>query len=385
MRIVVGFAPGGSADVLSRIMGQRLSESFGQPVIIENRPAAGGTVATEIVARAQPDGHTLLLGSVGTMVFAPALYPNLSYDVLRDFEHIGLFVTFPLALVVPASSPATNLKVLVEQARAKPGMLRYASQGVGASAHIFAEMMNHMAGMKVVHVPYKGGAPALTGVLVGEVDYGMMAAATALTQMGSGKIRVLGVTSAKPSAMLPGVPPIASVVSGYEALNWHGFEVPAKTPKAIVTKLYEECAKIMRRPDMQERAPHAFDGRGREAAGRISRFHQSGDRPLESDHQGIGGSGRVTCRRVSQVLGITPVVINSAREPESTRFSPGSRPWIASHVAMGPEGLWRRDDVCGMNSTAASAKQPCGAHAQAFRDAGERVAEDAVSLGETQL
>jgi tripartite-type tricarboxylate transporter receptor subunit TctC len=187
------------------------------------------------------------------MVFAPALYTNLSYDVLRDFEHVGLLVTFPLALVVPASSPATTLKVLVEQARAKPGTLRYASQGVGASAHIFAEMMNHMAGMKVVHVPYKGGAPALTGVLVGEVDYGMMAVATALTQSGSGKIRVLGVTGAKPSAMLPGVPPIASVVPGYEALNWHGFEMPAKTPRAIVAKLFEECAKIVRRADMQDR------------------------------------------------------------------------------------------------------------------------------------
>ncbi|MGZ5164125.1 MAG: Bug family tripartite tricarboxylate transporter substrate binding protein [Burkholderiales bacterium] len=253
VRIVVGFAPGGSADVLSRIVGQRLSESLGQPVIIENRPAAGGTVATELVAKAQPDGHTLLLGSVGTMVFAPALYSKLSYDTLRDFEHIGLFVTFPLALVVPASSPATSLKVLIDQARAKPGTLRYGSQGIGASAHIFAEMMNYMARIKVVHVPYKGGAPALTGVLVGEVDYGMMAVATALTQVGSGKIRVLGVTSAKPSAMLPGVPPIASVVPGYEALNWHGFEVPAKTPNTIVTKLYEECAKIIRRPDMQEK------------------------------------------------------------------------------------------------------------------------------------
>src|SRR6185436_3959281 len=119
IRIVVGFAPGGSADVLSRIMGQRLSESLGQPVIVENRPAAGGTVAAEIVAKAQPDGHTLLLGSVGTMVFARALYSNLAYDALRDFEHLGLFATFPLALVVPASSPATTLKVLVEQARAK--------------------------------------------------------------------------------------------------------------------------------------------------------------------------------------------------------------------------------------------------------------------------
>jgi tripartite-type tricarboxylate transporter receptor subunit TctC len=253
LRIVVGFAPGGSADVLSRLIGQRLAESFGQPVIIDNRPAAGGTVASEIVARAQPDGHTMLLGSVGTMVFAPALYTKLPYDVLRDFEHVGLWVTFPLALVVPASSPVMNLGSLIEQARAKPGTLRYASQGIGASAHIFAEMMNHMARIKVVHVPYKGGAPALTGVLVGEVDYGMMAVATALTQVGTGKIRVLGVTSAKPSAMLPGVPPIASAVPGYEALNWHGFEVPAKTPNAIVAKLYEECAKIMRRSDMQEK------------------------------------------------------------------------------------------------------------------------------------
>jgi tripartite-type tricarboxylate transporter receptor subunit TctC len=193
------------------------------------------------------------LGSVGTMVFAPALYPSLSYDVLRDFEHVGLFVTFPLALIVPASSSTTTLRALVEQARAKPGTLRYASQGVGASAHIFAEMMNYMAGMKVVHVPYKGGAPALTGVLVGEVDYGMMAVATALTQVGSGKIRVLGVTSARPSAMLPGVPPIASIVSGYEALNWHGFEVPAKTPGRIVARLYEDFAKAIRRDDIQDK------------------------------------------------------------------------------------------------------------------------------------
>ena len=253
VRIVVGFAPGGSADVLARIMGQRLAESLRQTVIIENRPAAGGTVATDIVAKAQPDGHTLLLGSVGTMVFAPATYAKLPHDVMRDLEHVGLWETFPHALVVPASSPFSNVKALVDQARTKPGTLRYGSQGIGASAHIFAEMMNHMGRFKVVHVPYKGGAPALIGVLVGEVDYAMMAVATALTQVGSGKIRVLGVTSAKPSAMLPGVPPISTVVPGYEALNWHGIEVPAKTPKAIVAKIYEESAKILRRPDMQEK------------------------------------------------------------------------------------------------------------------------------------
>ena len=253
VRMVVGFAPGGSADVLSRIVGQKLSESLGQQVIIENRPAAGGTVATDIVAKAQPDGHTILAGSVGTMVFAPGLYSKLPYDVMRDLEHVGLWVTFPLALVVPASSPLKDVKALVEQAKAKPGTLRYGSQGIGASAHIFAEMMNHMAKIKVVHVPYKGGAPALTGVLVGEVDYGLMAVATALQQTGTGKIRALGVTSAKPSAMLPGVPPISAAVPGYEALNWHGIEVPAKTPKAIVAKLHEESAKILRRPDMQEK------------------------------------------------------------------------------------------------------------------------------------
>jgi tripartite-type tricarboxylate transporter receptor subunit TctC len=154
---------------------------------------------------------------------------------------------------VPAASPVANLNALIEQAKAKPGTLRYGSQGIGASAHIFAEMMNHLARIKVVHVPYKGGAPALTGVLVGEVDYGMMAVATALTQVGSGKIRVLGVTSAKPSAMLPGVPPIASAVPGYHALNWHGIELPARTPRAIVQRLYEESAKVARRPDMQDK------------------------------------------------------------------------------------------------------------------------------------
>lgn len=253
LRIVVPFAPGGSTDVLARIVGQRLAESLGQPVIIDNRPAGGGTVGSDLVAKAQPDGHTLLIGSIATMAVAKAMYVNLPYDPLRDFEHIGLWVTFPLALVVPASSPITNLKDLIEQAKAKPGTLRYGSQGVGASAHIFAELMNSMARIKVVHVPYKGGAPALIGVLVGEVDYALMAVATALAQVSAGKVRALGVTSARPSASMPNVPPIASVVPGYDALNFHGLDVPAKTPKAIVAKLHDETTKILRRADVQEK------------------------------------------------------------------------------------------------------------------------------------
>lgn len=253
LRVVVAFAPGGSTDLLARIVGQRLAESLGQPVIVDNRPAGGGTIGTDLVAKAQPDGYTLLIGSLATMATAKVLHANLPYDSMRDFEHIGLWVTFPLALVVPASSPITSVKELIGQARAKPGALSYASQGVGASAHIFAEMMHSMARIKVIHVPYKGGGPALTGVLVGEVDYGLVAVSTALAQVQTGKVRALAVTSAKPSASMPKVPPIGSAVPGYEALNWHGVHAPAKTPKSLVAKLHEETTKILRYPDVQDK------------------------------------------------------------------------------------------------------------------------------------
>jgi tripartite-type tricarboxylate transporter receptor subunit TctC len=187
------------------------------------------------------------------MAIAKAMYANLPYDPQRDFEHIGLWVTFPLALVVPAGSPITSLKDLIEQAKAKPGALRYGSQGIGTSAHIFGDLMSSMAGVKVVSVPYKGGGPALTGVLVGEVNYAMIAVSTALAQVNAGKLHALGVTSAKPTASMPTVPPIATVVPGYEGLNFHGLHAPAKTPRAIVAKLHEETTRILLRPDVRER------------------------------------------------------------------------------------------------------------------------------------
>ena len=199
------------------------------------------------------DGYTLLIGSIATMAMAKAMYVNLPYDPQRDFEHIGLWVTFPLALVVPAASPITGLKDLIEQAKARPGALRYGSQGIGTSAHIFAELMNSMAGIKVVSVPYKGGGPALTGVLVGDVNYAMIAVSTALAQVNAGKLNALGVTSARPTSSLPNVPPIASVVPGYEGLNFHGLHAPAKTPRPVVAKLHEETTKILRRQDVRER------------------------------------------------------------------------------------------------------------------------------------
>ena len=253
IRLVVPFAPGGSTDVLARIMGQRMTESMGQTVIIDNRPSAGGTTGSDLVAKAQPDGYTLVIGSIATMAIATAMYPNLPYDPQRDFAHIGLWVTFPLALVVPAGSPITSLKNLIEQAKARPGALRYGSQGIGTSAHIFGDLMSSMAGVKVISVPYKGGGPALTGVLVGEVDYAMIAVSTALAQVNAGKLNALGVTSAKPTASMPNVPPIATVVPGYEGLNFHGLHAPAKTPRPVVVKLHEETTRILLRPDVQER------------------------------------------------------------------------------------------------------------------------------------
>ncbi|HEV7822313.1 MAG TPA: tripartite tricarboxylate transporter substrate binding protein [Burkholderiales bacterium] len=253
IRLVVPFAPGGSTDTLARIMGQRMTESMGQTVIIDNRPSGGGTTGTDLVAKAQPDGYTLTIGSIATFAMAKAMYPQLPYEPQGDFEHIGLWVTFPLALVVPAGSPITNLKDLIAQAKTRPGALRYGSQGIGTSAHIFGDLMSSMAGVKVVSVPYKGGGPALTGVLVGEVDYAMIAVSTALAQVNAGKLRALGVTSAKPTATMPNVPAIATVVPGYEGLNFHGMHAPAKTPRAIVQKLHDETTRILLTADMRER------------------------------------------------------------------------------------------------------------------------------------
>jgi tripartite-type tricarboxylate transporter receptor subunit TctC len=253
IRLVVPFAPGGSTDVLARIVGQRLTETLGQPVIVDNRPAGGGAAGSDLVAKAQPDGYTLLVGSIATMVIAGAVNPKLPYDAVRDFEHVGLWVTFPLALVVQASAPFGGLKDLIERAKAKPGTLKHGLQGIATSSHMFNELMCHLAGVKVVNVPYKGGAPALTGVLVGEVDYAMVAVSTAQSQVAAGRVRALGVTSARSVASLPNTPPISSVVPGYDALNFHGLHAPAKLPKPVLTKLHAETTKILRRPDVLEK------------------------------------------------------------------------------------------------------------------------------------
>jgi tripartite-type tricarboxylate transporter receptor subunit TctC len=249
----VGITPGGSNDVVARMVAQKLSESWGQNVVVDNRPGAGGVVAATIVAKAQPDGYTLLVGNFGANAMAGSLYTKLSYDPAKDFAHVTLLVTFPNVLVVPASSPVVGLKALIEQAKSKPGMLKYGSTGVGGSSHVFVELMNQRMGVTTVHVPYKGGPPALMGLLMAEVDYAMVSVSAALAQLGPGKMRALGVTSANATPRLPDVPPISSVLPGYEALEFHGLHAPAKTPRHIIVKLQQEVAKVLSRPEVKER------------------------------------------------------------------------------------------------------------------------------------
>ena len=253
VRVIVPAAPGGSMDVMARAVGQRLTEIWGQPVIVDNRPGAGGTTGADVVAKARPDGQTLLIGSIATIGVAKAMYPNLPYDPQRDFEPVGLWVTFPLALVVPASSPILNVRQLVDVAKAKPGTLRYATQGPGTSAHVFAELMSARAGIKAIPVPYKGGGPALVAILSNEVDYAMFALPTALSQTGSGKVRVLAVTSAEPSPSFPSAPPIGTIVPGYEALNFHGLHAPAKTPRALVQKLNHDTTRVLQSREVKDK------------------------------------------------------------------------------------------------------------------------------------
>lgn len=253
MRFVVPFAPGGSGDTIARIVSQKLSESMGQSVIVDNRAGAGGTIAANLVAKARPDGYTLLVGDFGPNVVAGSLYSKLPYDPSKDFAHVILMVTFPFVLTVPASSSLTNLSQLIEQAKSKPGSLRYSSAGVGTSGHLMAEMLNRIAGIQTQHVPYKGGAPAVQALLSGEVDFTIQSVPTSLPLLDAGRGRGLGVSSATTISRLPNLPPISSVLPGFEGLNFHGLHAPAQTPAPIVAKLNQEVTKILHLPDVKKR------------------------------------------------------------------------------------------------------------------------------------
>jgi len=252
VRLIVGFAAGGSVDLVGRVLAQRLSELWGVPVIVENKLGAGGTIAADFVAKAPPDGYTLLLGDISNTAVARSLYPNLPYDPVKDFAHVTRLVTFPLVVVVPSTSSLGSIKDLIAYAKANPGKLRYSSGGPGTSPHVFLEMMNQMAGVNTEAIHYKGSAPAIAGMISGDVEFSASSIATAKAQIDGGRARAIAVTGTSPAPKLPNVPTIASVVPGFEALTFHGLHAPARTPPAIVAKIQRDAATVMQRADTRD-------------------------------------------------------------------------------------------------------------------------------------
>jgi hypothetical protein len=253
IRIVVPFPPGGSTDLLARRIGERLAAVWGQPVIVENRAGAGGTVGADFVAKASPDGYTLLMGVTGSNAISAALYPKLPYNVLKDFSPISMVVSSPLVLVKNTNVKAGNIKELVLLAKAKPGHFSYGSPGNGTSMHLTGEMFELSTGTAMVHIPYRGSAGALTDLMGGQIDTMFGDFLVVMPQIQAGKIQALAVTSKKRHSMLPAVPTVSeSGFPGFEALSWQGFFAPAGTSQDVIAKLSTEINNSLKTPEIQE-------------------------------------------------------------------------------------------------------------------------------------
>ncbi|MFG5776234.1 Bug family tripartite tricarboxylate transporter substrate binding protein [Comamonas sp. J-3] len=251
--IVVPFSPGGATDIMSRTLAERLKNRLGQPVIVENKPGAGTMIASEHVAKAAPDGHTVLLAA-SSLGIAPSLYSKVNYDPVKDFAPISLVASVVHVLSVHPSIPAKNVAELVSYVKANPAKANYGSVGAGTSTHLESELFNTMAGIKMEHVPYKGSAPALLDLVGGNINVMFDAYASSKPFINDNKIRLLAVTTAKRSALLPDVPTVAeSGLPGYEAMPWLGFVAPAGTPAAVVNKFHAELMEVLKEPAVQEK------------------------------------------------------------------------------------------------------------------------------------
>lgn len=254
IRLVVPFATGGASDTFARVLGQALAERLGQPFVVENRAGAGGTVAAALVAKAPADGYTLFIGDIGTHGIASSLYPKLPYDPVKDFAPISHSVMSGLVLVVTPGMPVQDVRGLLAQARAHPGKIDYASSGAGGISHLAVEMLKGMAGVELLHVPYKGGAPALADLMGGQVQMMMPSVSTSLAHIRSGKLRALAVASGRRSAVLPDVPTLReSGLPDYVVEPWVGVMAPAGTPAATVELLDRAFAAALQRPDVREK------------------------------------------------------------------------------------------------------------------------------------
>lgn len=254
IRLVVPFTPGGSTDILARMVGQKLSDAFSQQVIIDNRPGAGGNIGVEIVAKSQPDGYTLVMGHIGTFGVNPSLYARLPYDPIKDFQPITLVAMVPNLMSVNPKLAAKSVKELVALARAKPGTLNFGSGGNGSAAHLAGEYFKLLTKTDIVHIPYKGTAPAITDLIAGNISMTITGVPPQLAHIKSGRLQPLGVASAKRLPLFPDLPTIAEAgVPGYEATQWYGVLAPAKTPRPIVARLHAEIVKSLQSEDAKKR------------------------------------------------------------------------------------------------------------------------------------
>ncbi len=254
IRVVVPFAAGGPTDAATRIVGPRFSEFLGQPIVIENRGGAGGATGTELVAKAAPDGYTLLHGSIGGLAVSPTMNPRLGYNTLRDLAPISQTVNVSYIVTLHPSVPAKSIKELIALAKARPGKLNYGTGGAGTGPHLAGELLNMMTGVKIVHVPYKGTGPALTALLSGEVDLTFDNLLIVLPQIKAGRVLPIAATGDTRSKLMPDLPTIAeSGLPGFSASGWYGLLAPAATPKDIVAKLNTDYTRALRSPDVSER------------------------------------------------------------------------------------------------------------------------------------
>jgi tripartite-type tricarboxylate transporter receptor subunit TctC len=253
VRFIVPFAPGGATDIAARMLGEKLSQVWGQSVVIENRAGAGGALGAAEAARAAPDGYTLFFPSGSVMTANQHVYAQLNYDPERDFVPVTNVVSGPQVLVVPASSPYRTVKQLIDDARANPGKLTFGHAGIGTQTHLAAENLLYQAKIDATSIPYKGEAPALVALVSGEISFALTNMAAAIPHIGGGRLRALGVTSKGEAPQLPGVPPIAKTLPGFENAGWFGIVAPTGTPKPIVQKIYQDTRKTLDTTEMRAR------------------------------------------------------------------------------------------------------------------------------------
>ena len=254
IRLIVTFPPGGPTDIVARAVGQKISEAWGQPVVVDNRAGAGGNIGMDLVAKSPADGYTLVLGSFGPMIISPFVYSKLPYDTIKDFAPITLGATSWFFMVVNPSVPVKSVKELIAHAKSKPGALTFSSSGNATPSHLAGELFKSLAGVNLTHVPYKGGAPAVAAVIGGEVQMAIESPPPIVPQVKAGKLRALGAASPKRSPLLPDVPTVSEAgLPGFQAGSWYGFLAPAGTPKPVIDKINAEMVKAIHGQELKDR------------------------------------------------------------------------------------------------------------------------------------